>query len=278
MLTLGSTDPYAFTEHGAGFALTWLRGVQFRIGYPNDERETIQAESQELMVVIPDMTELHDGAAIGNETEERKEPNEDAMIQRRYTKPCARFVGGIRIGYGFYFERTCRKETCKANCGDENNKALRKCRFFDFKRHQDVILRNPAAMAKLVESGMVSPPSALLISPPTLSKASGRTLSTFPCPVWRLRPRPQWKNLAVYTLARKPLLTFSPGGAYSTRLRPCPSGKVNSSPTHRHQAKNSAAVSLPSSIDLTSQTYSSHTFMLRLFRSYGRSGNLSILV
>lgn len=53
-LTLGSTDPYAVVGHGAGFALSWKGGTKFEIAQPNDQHETVQITSQELLVAIPE--------------------------------------------------------------------------------------------------------------------------------------------------------------------------------------------------------------------------------
>lgn len=61
---------------------------------------------------------------------------------QRYTKHIASFDGGNRIGFGFKFESTCREWNCTENCGPAENRAMRRCRHSDFKRHQDVILRN----------------------------------------------------------------------------------------------------------------------------------------
>lgn len=139
--------------HGTGFAFVWQGGTRLRVGYPNEQYETIQIQGPELLVVIPDLTALSDARAIGNETSDgahaRREhalSTEQDMIQRRYTKPCARFVGGVRVGFGFRFERTCRPWSCKHGCGPTENLARRRCRLFTFKKHQDVIMRNPQAV------------------------------------------------------------------------------------------------------------------------------------
>lgn len=97
------------------------------------------------MVVIPDLS-----AAPRPVPPESPPPAEtdEQRIRRQYTKPCAQFVGGIRIGFGFRFERTCRPWNCTEGCGDTEHTARRQCRFFDFKRHQDVILRNKEAVER----------------------------------------------------------------------------------------------------------------------------------
>lgn len=109
-------------------------------------------------MVIPDLTAAAKGAAVGetrapcgNAIVDEFEPLDDRFeraITREYTKPCARFVGGIRIGFGFVFERTCRPWNCTQGCGDTEKLGRRHCRFFDFKKHQDVILRNAEAVER----------------------------------------------------------------------------------------------------------------------------------
>ena len=103
------------------------------------------------------LTALHDNAALGNEkqsfeakpSDEHKQPHDDqSLIERRYTKPCARFLNGVRVGFGFVLEATCRPWNCKKGCGDTDNVLHRQCRFFTFKPHQAVILRNPEAVER----------------------------------------------------------------------------------------------------------------------------------
>jgi hypothetical protein len=101
------------------------------------------------------LTALNDNAAMGSEHRPPKtdvpldSPAYDqALIERRYTKPCARFLNGVRVGFGFVLERTCRPWTCKGNCGGTENLFHRQCREFTFKRHQEVILRSPEAIER----------------------------------------------------------------------------------------------------------------------------------
>lgn len=100
------------------------------------------------------LSTLHDEAAVGGNQDEVDDPEIIDEIDRRYIerksiKPCARFLNGIRFGVGFRFERTCRPWTCVKGCGDTDNLFHRQCRFFDFKPHQSVILRNPQAVERL---------------------------------------------------------------------------------------------------------------------------------
>ncbi|TYJ58899.1 hypothetical protein B9479_000331 [Cryptococcus floricola] len=157
----GSFDPYSVSGIGSGFCLAWRGSTRLLIDQPNEEGETIQIIADELVVAIPDLAPFHDGAAIGNnrngqrhdrhhgQSQDRHESGdfEQTLIERRYTKPCARFVNGVKVGFGFKFERTCRPWTCDT-CGKSENVMHRKCRLFAFKQHQDVRLRSPAAIAK----------------------------------------------------------------------------------------------------------------------------------
>ncbi|WVQ72821.1 hypothetical protein IAR50_002381 [Cryptococcus sp. DSM 104548] len=154
----GSFDPYSVSGLGSGFCLAWRGSTRLLIDQPNDEKETIQIVADELIVAIPDLAPFHDGAAIGNnrnrerhrgQSQDRQESGdfEQSLIERRYTKPCARFVNGVKVGFGFKFERTCRPWTCDT-CGKSENVMHRQCRLFNFKQHQDVHLRSSAAIAK----------------------------------------------------------------------------------------------------------------------------------
>jgi len=94
---------------------------------------------------------LNDRAALGTEQivdPDRARKQEHELIGRRYTKPCARFMNGVRVGFGFALERTCRSHSCWEEGCDSTAKSLmhRKCRITDFKRHQDVVLRNKQAV------------------------------------------------------------------------------------------------------------------------------------
>lgn len=62
-----------------------------------------------------------------------------SLLDRRGTKTCARFVGGVRVGFGFKFERTCRDHTCDNDC--RGGLSERRCRMFDFKPHHQVKMR-----------------------------------------------------------------------------------------------------------------------------------------
>ncbi|ORY31449.1 golgi-body localization protein domain-domain-containing protein [Naematelia encephala] len=151
----GSFDPYSVTGLGAGFALAWRGRTRFEINQPNEQYETIQISSDELIIAIPDLTALNDAATSGENhipasaiPQRERGRADQSLIERRYTKPCARFVNGVRVGFGFAFERTCRPHTCKEQCGETENVFHRACRFFDFKQHQEVILRSPEAIER----------------------------------------------------------------------------------------------------------------------------------
>ncbi|WVR06215.1 hypothetical protein IAU60_003245 [Kwoniella sp. DSM 27419] len=152
----GTYDPYNVSGLGAGFALAWRGNTKLLINQPNPERETIQIVADELLVAIPDLTALDDTAASGStlrhedihDPAEHNDESEASLIQRRYTKPCARFVNGTRVGFGFILERTCRPWSCKRDCGETENLLHRQCHEFSFKRHQDVKLRSADAIKR----------------------------------------------------------------------------------------------------------------------------------
>jgi hypothetical protein len=104
-------------------------------------------------MLIPSLAALNDHAALGVEQiidENHAQTLEHALLDRRYTKPCARFMNGVRVGFGFSLERTCRSHSCKEEGCDSTAESLmhRSCRITDFKRHQDVILRNKQAVQR----------------------------------------------------------------------------------------------------------------------------------
>ncbi|WVW84477.1 hypothetical protein I302_106511 [Kwoniella bestiolae CBS 10118] len=156
----GTFDPYQLTGLGAGFALAWKGNTKLLINQPNEDREAVQIVADNLLVAIPDLTALNDSAATGSPTRSDDTPSpgstitpgtdesESSLINRRYTKPCAKFVNGTKVGFGFGRERTCRPWDCACGCGDEDNHLHRKCRMFDFLPHQKVILRSPEAIRK----------------------------------------------------------------------------------------------------------------------------------
>ncbi|KAL1408382.1 Protein SABRE [Vanrija albida] len=145
----GSPDPYAINGMAAGFALVWRKNVRIEINQPNDQGELIQITAEECLVTIPDLTSLHDAAAVGNDDAPTDQEAADrALILRRAKKPCARFLNGIRFGIGFRFERTCRPWTCKED-GETDNLLHRQCRAFTFSPHQTVILRTPEAYERM---------------------------------------------------------------------------------------------------------------------------------
>jgi hypothetical protein len=104
------------------------------------------------------LTALTDTAAVGHIERSDGKPGIAAsqdLSERRYTKPCAQFVNGVRVGFGFVFERTCRPENC-STCGQDGNLMHNECRLFDFKSHQDVVLRSKQAIDdEMKETGAI---------------------------------------------------------------------------------------------------------------------------
>ncbi|WVF69291.1 hypothetical protein IAT40_004067 [Kwoniella sp. CBS 6097] len=152
----GSRDPYDVVGLGAGFALAWRGNTKLLINQPNPDHEAIQIVADQLLVAIPDLTSLNDDAASGSTFHddvdvggvEEYDESDSWLIRRRYTKPCARFVGGTRVGFGFVYERTCRPWNCTRDCGDTDNLLHRQCHEFGFIQHQQVKLRSPEAIKR----------------------------------------------------------------------------------------------------------------------------------
>jgi hypothetical protein len=86
-----------------------------------------------------------DKAATGSHSDPHSDAGKPArqlpgLLDRRGTKTCARFVGGVRVGFGFRFERTCRDHSCSNECRGDLSE--RRCRLFEFKPHYQVKLRS----------------------------------------------------------------------------------------------------------------------------------------
>ena len=130
---------------------------------------------------------LNDHAALGVEQvidENHAQTLEHALLDRRYTKPCARFMNGVRVGFGFSLERTCRHHSCKDEGCDSTAESLmhRRCRITDFKRHQDVILRNKQAVKRdeaRLERVSCRGVTRLMFRKSILMMAFDRIISTF---------------------------------------------------------------------------------------------------
>jgi len=98
---------------------------------------------------ICSLSAMIDNAATGSHGDTLGDAGKPAnklpgLLDRRGTKTCARFVGGVRVGFGFKFERTCRDHSCSSGCRGDLSE--RRCRLFDFKPHHQVKLRNKDAV------------------------------------------------------------------------------------------------------------------------------------
>jgi nucleotidyltransferase/DNA polymerase involved in DNA repair len=78
-------------------------------------------------------------------TLERKSQTSSTQTLRSDRKICAKFSDGIRWGIGLSLERTCGSE-CKKCSGDTFS---RKCRFFTFVPHYEVVLRSTSGSDKV---------------------------------------------------------------------------------------------------------------------------------
>lgn len=145
----GSRDPYKISDLGAGFVLAWMGNVRVTIGHPNEQRELIQIHSDQMVYSIPDLSAYIDNAATGVIDDNHLRDDDDdgvKLLDRRGNKTCAKFVNGVRVGFGFRFERTCRPYNCTEGCtGDPSD---RKCRIFDFRPHHSVKLINKESLER----------------------------------------------------------------------------------------------------------------------------------
>lgn len=98
---------------------------------------------------------MEDNAAVGEDPQlKQSTPSENSqreisIIERRYAKTCARFQNGVRVGFGFRFEHTCRPWNCKEHCGSTPVLFHRQCRLFESIPHQQVVLRSPDSSERL---------------------------------------------------------------------------------------------------------------------------------
>jgi hypothetical protein len=77
------------------------------------------------------------------------------LLDRAGNKTCAKFVNGVRVGFGFVFERTCAPHSCMGTCDHAGQGPA--CRIFDFIRHNEVTLRTKeSVVAESVTLGRVS--------------------------------------------------------------------------------------------------------------------------
>ncbi|KDQ64599.1 hypothetical protein JAAARDRAFT_145519 [Jaapia argillacea MUCL 33604] len=130
----GSRDPYDVAHHGAGFALCWQGKPRLNIGVDNPERELVQLTSENMLLVIPNLESdsLPRASSLRSSGTSLNQPTE----LRQARKVCAKLGAGVRFGVGFLMERACGPE-----CGScRGSPFYRKCRFFDFKPHYQVIL------------------------------------------------------------------------------------------------------------------------------------------
>lgn len=167
----GTRDPYALTGFGAGFSKAWKGNVRFWIGYPNEEREFFQIESDEYIMGIPNLREYADSAATGMARDPTD--NDDRSMQysvgtdgtpgrSRYhqdtdfIKVCAKFINGVRWGMGAVLERSC-DEGCKNPVCKDRTPFHRQCRMFEFIPHWKVLTKTadaPAGPDGLVSVGV----------------------------------------------------------------------------------------------------------------------------
>ncbi|GBB96916.1 hypothetical protein RclHR1_02870014 [Rhizophagus clarus] len=157
----GSRDPYLVTGRGAGFVLCWSKNVEIRLGFPNDQNEVLQVDSEEFTCAIPNLAAVvSDGSLSADNTGlESKLQNEsltdsetstirtlnspnttvDDVLHGNILKRIMKLCGGVRYGMGVHFQKLCNNDhgPC-STCGGQ-----RKCRLTDFIPHYEIITRMP---------------------------------------------------------------------------------------------------------------------------------------
>ncbi len=180
-------------------------------------------------VLFYSLTAFLDTAATGSRPDTHPDAGKSAselpkLLDRRLNKTCAKFVNGVRVGFGFVFERTCRQHTCEAGCMVD----APTCRYFDLLSHHKVVLRTPESIvAQAVALGRVSDVidsmdllSAIIdalsnLRRSTLTKASDLTTFTSRSPskpLAKRAPVTQTMSPAAFILRLKGLPISSLGG------------------------------------------------------------------
>ncbi|KAL1916065.1 uncharacterized protein VTP21DRAFT_6069 [Calcarisporiella thermophila] len=145
----GMRDPYATHEDGAGLAMVWKKRVQLRLGIPNEEQEFLQVDSEESILVIPNLEALafadqvppvsassSSSISSGFGSKISKNAGNWLVDDLPFQKVLTKLSGGVRWGLGLHFERTC-----PSRCLNCNNQRM--CRFFNFIPHYEVKYRVP---------------------------------------------------------------------------------------------------------------------------------------
>jgi hypothetical protein len=55
----GSRDPHDIVGDGAGFVLCWSGRPRLRIGHPNEQRELLQVEGDQMVIAIPEWVQSY---------------------------------------------------------------------------------------------------------------------------------------------------------------------------------------------------------------------------
>ncbi|KAG8925646.1 hypothetical protein FRC01_009884 [Tulasnella sp. 417] len=95
----------------------------------SEDKELIQISSSKMYLAIPDLSRFKESVAGSR-----------LSTSRKLVKICAKLTNGVRLGFGFALERTCRSD-CRS-CGSAPA-FLKQCRFFTFKPHYEVALKVP---------------------------------------------------------------------------------------------------------------------------------------
>ncbi|CAH7672088.1 golgi-body localization protein domain-containing protein [Phakopsora pachyrhizi] len=164
----GLRDPYELLGNGAGFAKVWRGNVKLLLGHQNEEREFLQIKSDRFILGIPNLKDLINNAATGsapsilsssadsykrhyqemsNAMSLDDEDDNDAFHafhdrKTEFLKIVGNLTNGVKWGMGIILERACAEGEDQI-CGCSGPAFHRKCRFFTFKPHYQVVTKTP---------------------------------------------------------------------------------------------------------------------------------------
>ncbi|KAF8341579.1 RNA pol II promoter Fmp27 protein domain-containing protein [Cantharellus anzutake] len=134
----GTRNPYIIDGLGAGLVMEWKGSPIFTVGLSEQDQESLQLRSSQMLLVIPDLKRFSDAAAVGlTEPADEVHSSSSNPSRRRPVKGkvVAKFNNGVRMGMGFLFERSVD--------GSHNGPISEEARIFHFRPHYDVKLRDP---------------------------------------------------------------------------------------------------------------------------------------
>ncbi|KAK5085480.1 Protein SABRE [Lithohypha guttulata] len=128
----GSRDPYVVTGFGAGFVMCWRSNVRWAIHEDDDPRNFMTVKSGEYVLAIPDYSHK---AQFGRDDTPQHDADSLSSSDKNiaiFSKVIMKVSGNVQWKAGLVFERNT----------DEGGRSA------SFKPHYDVVLKNPAFLAK----------------------------------------------------------------------------------------------------------------------------------